>query len=93
MLSPYDLSLRQLSAAERAAWGDGVATELTDRFPAGTVLWFHAGALYRAAIAPVVVHQVRACWLPGLHHPSREAMTRYGTGSLKPTVIGCPQVP
>ena len=60
VLAPYDLSLRQLTAAEREAWGDRVATELTDRFPAGTVLWFHAGALYRAAIAPVVVHQVRA---------------------------------
>ena len=60
VLAANDLSLRQLSAAEREAWGDRVATELTDRFPAGTVLWFHAGALYRAAIAPVVVHQVRA---------------------------------
>ena len=60
MLAPYDLSLRQLTAAEREAWSDRVATELTDRFPAGTVLWFHAGALYRAPIAPVVVHQVRA---------------------------------
>ena len=60
MLSPYDLSLRQLTAAEREAWGDRVAVELTDRFPAGTVLWFHAGASYRAAIAPVVAHQVRA---------------------------------
>ena len=60
MLAPYDLSLRQLTVAERQAWGDRVATELTDRFPAGTVLWFHAGALYRTAIAPVVVHQVRA---------------------------------
>ena len=28
------------------AWGDHIAVELTDRFPAGTVLWFHAGALY-----------------------------------------------
>jgi len=60
LLAPYDLSLRQLTPTERAAWGDRVAIELTDRFPAGTVLWFHAGALYRAAIIPVVVHQVRA---------------------------------
>jgi hypothetical protein len=60
VLAPYDLSLRQITAAERAAWGDRVAVELTDRFPAGTVLWLHAGALYRAAIAPVVAHQVRA---------------------------------
>jgi hypothetical protein len=37
-----------------------VATELTDRFPAGTVLWFHAGALYRTAIAPRVTLPVRA---------------------------------
>ncbi len=59
VLAPYDLSLRQLSPDEREAWGDRVAVELTDRFPAGTVLWFHAGALYRAAIAPVVPHQVR----------------------------------
>jgi hypothetical protein len=59
VLASYDLSLRQLTAAEREAWGDRVAVELTDRFPAGTVLWFHAGALYRAAIAPVVAHQVR----------------------------------
>ena len=60
MLAPYDLSLRQLTAAEREAWGYRVAVELTDRFPAGTVLWFHAGAPYRTAIADVVAHQVRA---------------------------------
>jgi hypothetical protein len=60
VLAPYDIGLRQLTAAEREAWGDRVAVELTDRFPAGTVLWFHAGALYRTAIAPVVAHQVRA---------------------------------
>ena len=59
VLAPYDLSLRQLTAAQREAWGDRIAIELTDRFPAGTVLWFHAGALYRQAIAPVVAHQVR----------------------------------
>ena len=59
ILDPYDLSLRELSAREREAWGDRVAVELTDRFPAGTVLWFHAGTLYRDAIAPVVAHQVR----------------------------------
>ncbi len=59
VLAPYDLSLRQLTARQREAWGDRIAIELTDRFPAGTVLWFHAGALYRKAIAPVVVHQVR----------------------------------
>ena len=59
VLAPYDLSLRQLSPNEREAWGDRVAVKLTDRFPAGTVLWFHAGALYRDAIAPVVPHQVR----------------------------------
>jgi hypothetical protein len=39
-----------LSAREREAWGDWIAVQLTDRFPAGTVLWFHAGALYRDAI-------------------------------------------
>ena len=60
VLAPYDLSLRQLTAAEREAWGHRVAVELTDRFPACTVLWFHAGALYRTAIADVVAHQVRA---------------------------------
>lgn len=59
ILSPYDLSLRQLTDRQREAWGDRIAIELTDRFPAGTVLWFHAGALYRNAIAPVVLHQVR----------------------------------
>ena len=59
ILDPYDLSLRQLSAREREAWGDTVAVELTQRFPAGTVLWFHAGALYRDMIAPVVAHRVR----------------------------------
>jgi hypothetical protein len=52
--------LRQLTARQREAWGDRIAIELTDRLPAGTVLWFHAGALYRNAIAPVVVHQVRS---------------------------------
>jgi hypothetical protein len=60
VLAPYDLSLRQLTRAERAAWSDRVAVELTDRFPRGTVLWFHAGALYAAAIAPVVTLPVRA---------------------------------
>ena len=60
VLAPYDLSLRQLSAREREAWGNRVAVELADRFPAGTVLWFHAGALYRDAIASVVPHQVRS---------------------------------
>ena len=59
VLAPYDLSLRQLTARQREAWGDRIAVELTDRFPAGTVLSFHAGALYRDAIAPVVAHQVR----------------------------------
>ena len=59
VLAPYDLNLGQLSARERVAWGDRVAVELTDRFPSGTVLWFHAGALYRDAIASVVPHQVR----------------------------------
>ncbi len=59
MLAPYDLTLRLLTARQREAWGDRIAIELTDRFPAGTVLWFHAGALYRDAIAPVVAHQVR----------------------------------
>jgi hypothetical protein len=58
-LAPYNLGLRQLSIGQRRAWGDRIAIELTDRFPAGTVLWFHAGALYRDAIAPVVAHQVR----------------------------------
>ena len=62
VLAPYDLSLRQLTRSERAAWGDRVAVELTDRFPPGTVLWFHAGALYRAAIAPVVPLPARARW-------------------------------
>jgi hypothetical protein len=42
VLAPYDLSLRQLTAAEREAWGYRVAVDLTHRFPAGTVLWFHA---------------------------------------------------
>jgi len=65
VLAPYDLSLRRLSARDREAWGDRLAVELTDRFPAGTVLWFHAGVLYRDAIAPVVAHQVR-CPLAGL---------------------------
>ena len=37
----------------------GVAVELTDRFFVGTILWFHAGALYRDAITRVVPHQVR----------------------------------
>jgi hypothetical protein len=60
VLAPNDLSLRQLTARQREAWGDRIAIELTDRLPAGTVLWFHAGALYRNAIAPVVVHQVRS---------------------------------
>jgi hypothetical protein len=59
VLAPYDLSLRQLNTRDREAWGDRIAVELTDRFPAGTVLWFHAGTLYRDAIAPVVPHQVR----------------------------------
>jgi hypothetical protein len=59
VLAPYDLNLRQLSDREREAWGNRVAVELTDRFPAGTVLWFHAGALYRDTIASVVPHQVR----------------------------------
>ena len=59
VLAPNDLSLCQLTARQREAWGDHIAVELTDRFPAGTVLWFHAGALYRDAIAPVVAHQVR----------------------------------
>jgi hypothetical protein len=59
VLAPYDLSLRQLGPRQREAWGDRVAVELTDRFPAGTVLWFHAGVLYREAIARVVAHQVR----------------------------------
>jgi hypothetical protein len=59
VLAPYDLGLRQLTPLQRVAWGDRVATELTDRFPAGTVLWFHTGALYRDVIAPVVAHQVR----------------------------------
>jgi hypothetical protein len=60
LLAPYDLTLRQLTRAERAAWGGRVAIELSDRFPAGTVLWFHAGSFYRAAIAPVVTLPVRA---------------------------------
>jgi len=60
VLAPYELSLRQLSAREREMWGDRVAGELMDRFHAGTVLWFHADALYRDAIAPVVPHQVRS---------------------------------
>jgi len=59
VLAPYELSLRQLTARQREFWGDRIAIELTDRFPAGTVVWFHAGALYRNAIAPVVAHQVR----------------------------------
>jgi hypothetical protein len=59
VLEPYDLSLRQLSARDREQWGNRVAVELTDRFSAGTVLWFHAGALYRDSIAPAVSHRVR----------------------------------
>jgi hypothetical protein len=59
VVAPYDLSLLQLTACQREAWGDRIAIALKDRFPAGTVLWFHAGELYRSAIAPVVVHQVR----------------------------------
>jgi hypothetical protein len=59
VLAPYDMSLHQLSNREREVWENRVAIELTDRFSAGTMLWFHAGRLYREAIAPVVVHQVR----------------------------------
>jgi len=59
LIAPYDLNLRQLTPGQRESWGDRIAVELTDRFPAGTVLWFHAGAVYRDAIAPVVPHQVR----------------------------------
>jgi hypothetical protein len=58
VLAPYDLSVHQMSAREREAWANRIAVELTDRFPAGTVLWFHTGALYLDAIASVVPHQV-----------------------------------
>ena len=59
VLAPYDFSLRQLGSRQREVWGDRVVVELTDRFPSDTVLWFHAGALYRDAIASVVPHEVR----------------------------------
>jgi Family of unknown function (DUF6884) len=59
ILVPYDLCLRQLTAREHENRGNRIAVELTVRFPAGTVLWFHAGSLSCDAIAPVVVHQVR----------------------------------
>jgi len=62
VLRPYDLSLRQLSAGEREVWANHIALELTDRYPAGTRLWFYAGVVYREAIAPVVPHQVRCPW-------------------------------
>jgi hypothetical protein len=65
VVAPYDLSLRQLTSREREAWGDRIAIELTDRFPACTVLWFHAGALpasrpgYRSATC--LVSPARMC--------------------------------
>jgi hypothetical protein len=82
VLAPYDLSLRQLPAGQREAWGDRVAVDLTDRFPAGTVLWFHAGALYRDAIAPVVAHQVRFP-LAGLRIGQQLAWYRRRLGALE----------
>jgi hypothetical protein len=53
LLDPYDLSLTQLSAAERRAWGERVVDALAKRLDAltRTIFEVHAGSHYRAAIA------------------------------------------
>jgi len=43
--------LNELTPTKHAAWGDRVGIELTDRFPTGTKLWFHSGALLPFLVA------------------------------------------
>jgi hypothetical protein len=58
VLEPYDFSLRQLSAAARAAWSRRVGDELAERFAATTVLWIHAGAAYCQAVRHAATHPI-----------------------------------
>jgi hypothetical protein len=58
VVEPYDLSLRELSAAERAGWSLRVRDELVERFPTTTVLWIHAGATYCQAVRYAATHQI-----------------------------------
>jgi len=53
VLEPYDLTLRDLDAAERARWGSRVAHQLRDLCgdPIPPVV-FLAGLPYRAALTP-----------------------------------------
>jgi hypothetical protein len=55
---PYDLSLRQLSAAAPAAWGLRVGDQLAERFAGTTVLWIHAGAACCHAVRYAATHPI-----------------------------------
>ena len=51
LLDPYDVSLRQLSAAERRAWGERVVEALTKRLTVlDATFEVHAGSHYLTAI-------------------------------------------
>ena len=82
VLAPYDLSLRQLTARQREAWGDRIAIELTDRFPAGTVLWFHR----RSALPR---HDCSRCRAPGALPAGRPGY-RSATCLVSPARV-CPE--
>jgi len=53
-ITPYDVTLAELSAGERAAWGERTVEELQRYYGSLSSMTFevHAGAAYRRAIAP-----------------------------------------
>ena len=74
VLTPYDLALRELPAAERRRWGEHVAADLSDRFGALTRATFevHAGAPYRDAIAAPLARLGARITAPLAHIPLGE---------------------
>jgi hypothetical protein len=60
VIEPYDMMLAELSPVERSAWTKRVGDTLTARFTPTTVLWLHAGAVYRSALTGTVPNPTRS---------------------------------
>jgi Family of unknown function (DUF6884) len=60
VIEPYDMMLAELSPVERSAWAKRVGDTLTARFTPTTVVWLHAGAVYRSALTGTVPNPTRS---------------------------------
>jgi hypothetical protein len=60
VIEPYDMMLGELTPVERDAWAKRVGDSLTARFTPTTILWLHAGAVYRSALTRTVPNPTRS---------------------------------